>query len=207
MLGHRLRIGALSTSPGPAVAEQRFRGETVHPGIGQLNPADGWHGRQYRAQISSLVRRQPDQPVGLLAGRDGHSATAADCVSRLGVRAGTDRDPRRAHATETPARRDEDIALTVIRFIPAPYPMSRRCPLTRHRRRNPAMTGLTGMESGRLRHRGTREDLESFARGVDGEAKPGRLCLRDLAVLFPGGGRYGPLRDCIVTVHPAKQAT
>ena len=42
---------------------------------------------------------------------------------------------------------------------------------------------------------GAREDLESFARGLGGEAKPCRLCLRDFAVLSRSGGRYGPLRD------------
>ena len=42
---------------------------------------------------------------------------------------------------------------------------------------------------------GTRGELERFADSLGGEAKPCRLCLRELAVLSRGGGRYGPLRD------------
>jgi hypothetical protein len=42
---------------------------------------------------------------------------------------------------------------------------------------------------------GTREELERFAGSLGGEAKPCRLCLRELAVASRGGGRYGPLRD------------
>lgn len=44
---------------------------------------------------------------------------------------------------------------------------------------------------------GTREDLARFAHSLGGDAKPCRLCLRELAVPSPGGGRCGPLRDLL----------
>jgi len=42
---------------------------------------------------------------------------------------------------------------------------------------------------------GTRDELERLAEGLNTEAKPCRLCLRELAVASRGGGRYGPLGD------------
>ena len=40
---------------------------------------------------------------------------------------------------------------------------------------------------------GTREELQRFSGSLGGEARPCRLCLRQVAVPSGGGGRYGPL--------------
>jgi hypothetical protein len=46
---------------------------------------------------------------------------------------------------------------------------------------------------------GTRDELQRFADSLAGEARPCRICLRELAVPSGGGGRYGPLRDFLAS--------
>ncbi len=75
VLGHRLGVGALGARPGVVVIDEPEGQDLLHPGEGQLHPAETRGRRHLVGEALHVGRIQPHQGFGPLADVDQRAAS------------------------------------------------------------------------------------------------------------------------------------